>query len=227
MNPITHKTLDFLSELRENNNRDWFEENKQWYLNSHDELCLFAEAVLTELNQFDSIETVSGKKSLYRIYRDVRFSKDKTPYKSSRTGSYRRAGSDRRGGYYFSISPGSSMIGGGFYQPNKDDLLLIRKQIELDATPLKEVLESKKFKSYFGELRGEQVKTAPRGFDKEDPNIDLLRFKSFYIMHEFSDKEVLGKDFVNQVAEGYRQVLPFFDAMTSYLTTDLNGESLL
>lgn len=119
------------------------------------------------------------------------------------------------------------MIGGGFYQPNSDDLLHIRKQIELDATPLRKVIQSKKFKDYFGELLGEQVKTAPRGFEKNDPNIDLLRHKSFYIMHPFTDKEVLSADFSQKVAEGYKNVLPFFDAMTSYLTTNLNGESLL
>lgn len=227
MSQITKTTLQFLKELKQNNNRDWFEENKKRYQSSHEEVANFAEAVLQELNKFDSIETISGKKSLFRIYKDIRFSKDKTPYKTNRSGSYRRAGEDRRGGYYFSIEPGNTMIGGGFYQPNSDDLLHIRKQIELDATPLRKVIQSKKFKDYFGELLGEQVKTAPRGFEKNDPNIDLLRHKSFYIMHPFTDKEVLSADFSQKVAEGYKNVLPFFDAMTSYLTTNLNGESLL
>ncbi len=221
------QTLSFLQKLNKNNNRDWFQANKPEYEQSHQEMIAFADDLLIEMNKHDVIETPSGKKSLYRIYRDVRFSKDKTPYKSNRTGSYRRAGSSRRGGYYFSIAPGNTMIGGGFYQPNSDDLNQIRKQIELDASPLREAIESKKFKSYFGKLRGEQLKTVPRGFDKEDPNIELLRFKSFYIMHEFTDQEVLADDFVKKVAEGYKKVLPFFDAMTSYLTTDLNGESIL
>jgi len=227
MSQITKTTFDFLKELEKNNNREWFEKNKKRYQASHEEVAEFAETILTELNKFDSIDTVSGKKSLFRIYKDVRFSKDKTPYKTNRSGSYRRAGEDRRGGYYFSISPGNTMIGGGFYQPNADDLGHIRKQIELDASPLRKVIKSKTFKDYFDELLGEQLKTAPRGYEKDDPNIDLLRYKSFYIMHRFSDKEVLSADFAKKVADGYKKVLPFFDVMTSYLTTDLNGESLL
>ena len=104
---------------------------------------------------------------------------------------------------------------------------MIRKQIEMDASPLREVLENKKFKKYYGQLLGEQLKTAPRGFDKEDPNIDLLRHKSFYVMHEFTDQEVLEDDFEERVIEGYKILQNFFDVMTLYLTTDLNGESTI
>lgn len=224
---ITQRTFDFLSDLKKNNNRDWFAENKARYDQSHKEMYLFAEDLIQRLNQFDKISTPSGKKSLYRIYRDVRFSKNKAPYKTNRSGSFAREGADKRGGYYFSIQPGNSFVGGGFFQPNKDDLNLIRKQIEMDASPLRKVLNNKKFKQFFGELLGEQLKTAPRGFDKEDPNIDLLRYKSFYVMHEFSDKEVLASDFEKKVAEAYHLLTDFFEIMTLYLTTDLNGESLI
>lgn len=227
MSTITNTTFDFLKALKKNNNRDWFQENKKVYDNSHKEVVAFAESLIERMNEFDSIETPSGKKSLFRIYRDVRFSKNKDPYKTNRTGSLARAGADRRGGYYFCIEPGNSMIGGGFYQPNTDDLNLIRKQIELDASPLRTVIESKKFKTYFGELLGEQLKTVPRGFEKDDPNIDLLRYKSFYVMHRFTDKEVMSADFVEKVIEGYKNLQAFFEVMTNYLTTDLNGESII
>lgn len=224
---ITSKTLNFLKELKENNNREWFAENKKMYDDSHKEMYTFAETILEKLNGFDKISTPSGKKSLYRIYRDVRFSKNKDPYKSTRSGSFAREGASRRGGYFFSVKPGETMVGGGFYQPNSEDLNLIRKQIEMDASPLRKVLNSKKFKKEFGELLGEQLKTAPRGFDKEDPNIDLLRYKSFYVFKSFSDKEVLAKDFEDKVVEVYQNIQPFFEVMTNYLTTDLNGESTI
>lgn len=227
MSHITNTTINFLKDLKQNNKREWFEANKKRYQASHNEVCDFAEAVLMELNKFDTIETESGKKSLYRIYRDIRFSKDKTPYKTNRTASFRRKGAERRGGYYLYISDEECQIGGGFYQPNAEDLMHIRKQIELDASPLKEVLNNKTFKSFYGELLGEKLKTAPKGFDKEDPNIELLRHKGFYVFHTFSVKEMMAKDFVKIVGEGYKKIIPFFDVMTDYLTTDLNGESII
>ena len=191
MSIVTSTTFNFLKELKLNNNREWFQENKKKYEASHQEMATLGDELLKRLNQFDEIETISGKKSLFRIYRDVRFSKNKAPYKTNRSGSFKRAGENRRGGYYFSIEPGNSMIGGGFYAPNAADLKLIREQIEMDAEPLKQALANEKFKNYFGELLGEKLKTVPRGFNADDPNIDLLRFKNFYVMKKFSDQEVM------------------------------------
>ncbi|MBD98636.1 MAG: TIGR02453 family protein [Verrucomicrobia bacterium] len=221
------KTLNFLKKLKKNNNRDWFQENKSEYIQSNEEMIAFADQLLERMDSFDKIETVSGKKSLYRIYRDVRFSPNKQPYKTNRSGSFRRKGADRRGGYYFSIEPGNTMVGGGFYQPNKEDLELIRRHIEMDADPLHAVLNEKNFKRFYGPLQGEQLKTVPRGFNKEDPNIELLRYKNFYTMHQFSDKDVLADDFVDQVASAYKQLLSYFQVMTDFLTTNLDGESLI
>lgn len=224
---ISRLTLDFLNDLKKNNNREWFQENKSRYEASHKEMVQFAEKLLELMNKTDVIETASGKKSLFRIYRDVRFSKNKQPYKTNRSGSFRRAGAERRGGYFFSIEPGNSMIGGGFYGPNKEDLQHLRNQIDIDSNPLRTVLEDKAFKSYYGNLLGEQLKTAPRGFDPDHKDIDLLRFKNFYFMHSFTDDEVIANDFIEKVADGLQRIRPFFDVMTDYLTTDLNGESLI
>ena len=224
MNPLTKENLTFLQSLAENNNREWFEANRKNYETAKEEVALFADEVLTHLRKFDVISNPSGKKSLFRIFRYVRFSKDKTPYKTNWSGYFRRSGEERRGGYYFSIAPGNTFIGGGFWGPNKEDLLLLRQQIEGDSSPLREVLTSKKFTSYFGKLLGEQLKTAPKGFDKESPEIDLLRYKQFYVQHNFSDEEVLSDEFPKLVADGFQNLLPFFDVMTEYLTTDLNGE---
>lgn len=227
MNPITKNNFTFLKGLAQNNQREWFEQNKVAYESARMEVAAFADEVMGYMKSFDVLSTVSGKKSMYRIYRDIRFSKDKTPYKTNWSGSFSRAGADRRGGYYYHISPGNSFIGGGFWGPNKDDILLLRQQIEGDSTPLRAVIESKDFKNYFGALLGDQLKTAPKGFDKESPEIDLLRYKQFIVKHDFTDKEVLSADFPQLVAEGFKNMLPFFNVMTEYLTTDLNGESTL
>jgi len=227
MAQITTLTFDFLKDLKENNHKEWFQENKDRYEASREEMIAFAEDVLNKVREFDIIDTPSGKKSLYRIYRDVRFSKDKTPYKSYWSGSFSRAGAERRGGMYFGIEPNNTMIGGGFWGPNKEDLLHIRKQLEADASPLEEVLHSAEFKEYFGIMEGEQLKTSPKGFDKMHPNVALLRYKQYLVMKKFNDKEVLSPHFSNVLAEGFRKMLPFLNCFTEYLTTDMNGESIV
>ena len=227
MSTISPSVLQFLTKLEDNNNRDWFNENKATYQAAHAEVIDFAEELLNELKQHDEISTVSGKKSLMRIYRDVRFSKDKSPYKARFAGSFSRVKPALRGGYFFNIQPGQTVVGGGFYGPNPDDLKLIRNHIAQDDSPLREVLNDKDFLGMFGSLRGDQVKTAPKGFDKEHPAIDLLRYKSMYVFRDFSDKEVMAANFQEQVITTFLSLRPFFDVMTEYLTTDLNGISLI
>ena len=221
------KTLAFLKNLKENNNREWFTANKKVYQEALDQMILFADDLLAEMKKHDQIETVSGKKSLFRIYKDVRFSKDKSPYKINLSGSFRRATSFLRGGYYFHIQPGGSFLAGGFWAPNSQDLKHIREQIAQDPEPLREIIADKNFKKYFGTLDGDQVKTAPKGFSKEDPAIDLLRYKQMIVTHSFSDKEVVSPDFAKNLSKGSQQIRPFFDYMSDILTTDLNGESLI
>lgn len=227
MSTISPSVLQFLTKLEDNNNRDWFNENKAVYQAAHAEVIDFAEELLNELKQHDEISTVSGKKSLMRIYRDVRFSKDKSPNKARFAGSFSRVKPALRGGYFFNIQPGQSVVGGGFYGPNPDDLKLIRNHIAQDDSQLREVLNDKDFSKVFGGLLGEQVKTAPKGFDKEHPAIDLLRYKSMYVFRDFSDKEVMAANFQEQVITTFLSLRPFFNIMTEYLTTDLNGISLI
>ncbi len=224
---IPKSNFEFLSNLIENNNRDWFNENKKWYQEEHQNIIEFADELLTKLSQHDQITTPSGKKSLMRIYRDVRFSKDKSPYSPRWAGGFGRVKPQLRGGYYFHLKPGHTVIGGGFYNPSPDDIKLIREHIAQDDQPLRKVLNDPGFKKVFGELQGEQVKTAPKGFDKEHPAIDLLRFKSMYVFHEFKDSEVTKADFADKAIEVWLAIRPFFDVMTEILTTDLNGISLI
>ncbi|MBO3700584.1 DUF2461 domain-containing protein [Roseivirga sp. E12] len=225
MAQINKSSFDFLNQLTENNNRDWFNENKPWYQDEHLNATDFAEAMLQGLKEHDDITTVSGKKSMMRVYRDVRFSKDKSPYNPRWAGSFSRQKPHLRGGYYFHLKPGQTVIGGGFYGPVPEDLKLIRDQIAQDDQPLRSVLNDPAFKKVFGALQGEQVKTAPKGFDKEHPAIDLLRHKSMYVFRDFSDKEVLSPNFLKEALSTFVALRPFFDVMTEYLTTDLNGLS--
>jgi len=224
---ISNRTLSFLQNLAKNNDRDWFAEHKDLYTAAHENMIEFADEVLGKMNTWDKIETPSGKKALKRIYRDVRFSKNKAPYKQHFGVMYARATAARRGGYYLHVQPGDSFIGGGFWGPEKDDLLLVRKHIAADDSYLREVLEDKKFKKLFGEMHGEQLKTAPKGFDKEHAAIELLRYKQFLVMKRFTDEEVLSTDFSEIVSSTFEAMQPFLEVMTEMLTTNLNGESLL
>lgn len=223
MSSISKSTLSFLKTLKKNNNREWFTDNKPAFQAENEQFISFAEAVLSEMNKYDNIETISGKKSVFRIYRDVRFSKDKTPYKIHFSGSLKRATKLLRGGYYFHIAPNNSFVGGGFWGPNPKDLLRIRKEIAVDASELREIITDKKFISVFGELQGDKVKTSPRGFDKNHPDLDLLQFKQYIISKKFSDKEVLQSDFHLKIVETFNAMRPFFDYMSALLTTDENG----
>lgn len=223
---IKNKNLDFLKLLSQNNNRDWFLENKGLYEKNREDIIGFAEDLLKKVSAHDNIETVSGKKALYRIYRDVRFSKDKTPYKTSFSGSFKRATKQLRGGYYFHIEPGNSFLGGGFWGPSSSDLKLIRNNILEFGDELKQIISSEAFINTFGQMDGEQLKTCPKGFDKEHKHIDLLRFKQFIVMQRFSDEEVLSEDFSQRVSDGFKAMRTFFDYMSEALTTDANGESI-
>lgn len=220
---ITKDVLLFLKELEENNNREWFEKNKKHFKSLEADVKSFYQVLMEKMKEHDEIE----KLKMFRIYRDVRFSKDKTPYKSHLAGSFSRAGAKLRGGYYLQIKPGESFIATGFWQPNKEDLFRIRKEFELDATEFREQINQSSFKKTWGELVGDEVKTAPKGFSKDDPNIDLIRKKAFVFVRNFSDKEVLDTKFIDEVNKSFKEVRPFFDLMSEILTTNLNGESLL
>ncbi|MGB3776705.1 MAG: DUF2461 domain-containing protein [Leeuwenhoekiella sp.] len=217
--------FNFLNTLKENNQREWMTENKAWYQKNEALLKTFYKELESGLNTFDQIE----KTKIFRIHRDVRFSKNKTPYNVHRSASFSREGEHRRGGYYLRIEPnGKSKMAGGFFNPNPADLLRIRKEFELDAVPIRQILKIKKFKSAFdGFSNNNQVKTVPRGFNIDDPAIDLIRNKSFVVQHTFSDDEVLAPDFKEHVLEHYKLLIPFFDYMSEVLTTNLNGESLI
>lgn len=217
---IPNSTFKFLRAIKKNNDRAWFAENKEWYQREHEQFKMFAHAILDKMSHHDEIE----KMRTHRIYRDVRFSKNKLPYKSHFSGGLSRATKWLRGGYYFHVEPGgNSFAGGGFWAPNAADLKRIRVEIASDDKPLRKILKSASFKKHFGTLEGETLKTAPRGFEKDHPAVDLLRYKQFLLIRSFSDKEVMATDFVAEVNKTFKAMRPFFNYMSEVLTTDENG----
>jgi uncharacterized protein (TIGR02453 family) len=223
MQTVKKETLSFLKDLSENNNREWFTENKERYELAKENIKAFAGALMEKMQQHDHIE---GMK-VFRIYRDVRFSKDKTPYKNNIGCSFTRATEKLRGGLYLNIEPGNTFVGGGFWNPNAQDLKRIRNEFVLNAQPFKKIIHSKSFKDNFGTLAGEELKTAPKGYDKEHPDIDLIRKKQFLISRSFTEKEVISDNFLAECNEAFRAMRPFFDFMSETLTTNENGESII
>ncbi|WP_108804364.1 DUF2461 domain-containing protein [Aquimarina sp. Aq107] len=221
---IPELAFEFLKDLKKNNHRDWMQEHKKRYQSNEKDLKAFYASVTEKLNEEDEIE----KTKVFRINRDVRFSKDKTPYNVHRSVSFSRAGAHRRGGYYLRLEPGNSRMAGGFFSPEPKDLLRIRKEFEMDDQEIRDILDHSDFKKAFGGFNtGYQVKTAPKGFSKDHPSIDLIKNKSFFVEHEFTDKEVFAEDFLEKLIYHYRLLRPYFDYMSDVLTTDLNGVPLI
>jgi uncharacterized protein (TIGR02453 family) len=223
---IDSSTFDFLKRLKRNNNREWFQKNKSHYLAAQENVSAWIGELIQEMNRHDRLETTSAKESLYRIYNDVRFSEDKTPYNPRFAGYLRRAKPALRGGYYYWIKPGESRVGCGFVYPNSTDLKRIREDISENFTDWKKMILARGIKKVFGEMQGDQVKTAPRGFPKDHPAIDLLRYKQFWFERPFSDQEVLAGSFLKTANNTFKTIRPFFDYMSEILSTNANGEPL-
>lgn len=220
---IPKSTFLFFDSLKKNNNRDWFTKNKSTFKDLEFEIKLFGDEIKNRLNNSDFIDRFK----LFRIYRDIRFSKDKTPYKTHFGLYWNRTKPQYRGGYYLHISPKNSFLACGFWDPNPKDLKRIRQELLYDAEALREIIAQKEIYSTWGSLQGNELKTAPRNFDKNHPDIDLIRKKQFIFKISFSENEVCDKDFINKVEKAFLLIRPFFDYMTEILTTDENGESII
>ncbi len=220
---IQKSTIQFLKDLSNHNDREWFQANKDQYDAAHQNMKHFIKAVEEALAQTDHLE---GSK-LFRIYRDVRFSKDKSPYKNNFGMGFTRATNRLRGGYYLHIEPGASFAGGGFWRPNSQDLKRIRDEFVVDDQPIRKIIADPTFQQYFGELHGDELKTAPRGYDKDSPVLDLIRKKSFIVRRNFTDQEVTKDNFLKEVQKTFEAMRPYFDYMSMVLTTNMNGESIV
>ena len=215
--------FSFFSDLQQNNNRDWFMEHKPRFKSLETQVKSFGELLKDQLNQHDHIDRFK----LFRIYRDVRFSKDKTPYKTHFGLTWHRTKPLYRGGYYLHLSPNNNFLACGFWDPNPADLKRIRQEIDIEGEEYRSILNNKTFKSVWGELQGEAVKTAPKGYVKDHPYIDLLRFKQHIFTINYSDKEICQPDFIDRADSVLQAVRPFVDYMSEVLTTNADGESLV
>lgn len=217
------KAFEFLKQLEKNNTREWFADHKAEYEAVVKENKALFNQIYAELQQHDRVNGIH----VYKIYRDVRFSKDQTPYKNHFGVGYSRLKPMLRGGYYIHLEPGNSFVGGGFWGPDAKDLLRIRKEFEISTAEIEKITLDDTFISYFQEIKGDAVKTAPRGFDKNHPAIGLIRKKQYVVMRPFTDQEVFSDDFAKKAVLTFLAMRPFFNYMSEVLTTDLNGASLI
>lgn len=206
--------LKFLRSLSRNNNRVWFEKNKGNYLEVKEFFEGFIAQYLEQLIPFNpSMAGLNPKKLPFRIYRDVRFSKDKRPYKTNMGAGISPNGKMmNEPGYYLHIEPGKSFIAGGFYQPDPDHLSKIRQEIDYNGDRLEKIMKEASFKKWFkgfGEF--DQLKTVPKGYDKNHPRLDWLKNKSFIVTHNFTDKEVCDKKFLKQITAAAVAMKPLND----------------
>ena len=223
MQAIPKNTISFLKELKLNNNREWFNENKDRFNTIRNQVKIFAQEVNDSLNFSDNIEKIK----IFRIYRDLRFSKDKTPYKKNIGMAFHRAKPELRGGYYLEISADESFIAVGFWNPNKEDLLRIRKEIEIDGQEFKRIINQKKIKDIWGDIIGDEVKTSPKGFNSDHEHIDLIKKKQFIFIKKLKEKDILDEKFQKELVSYFESIRPFFDYMSEVLTTNLDGEVII
>lgn len=204
-------TINFLNELTKNNSKEWFDKNRKQYEIAKAEFAEIITGLLVDVAKFDKeIQFLNVKDCMFRINRDVRFSNDKSPYKTNFGGFIVRGGKKSGfAGYYLHIQPGASFIGGGIYMPQTDILKAVRQDIYDNVDEFKKIINHKNFKKNFGEINGSKTTLAPKGFAKDFPEIDLLKFKDYTVMRFMSDKEVLGENFAEVIIATFKAMAPF------------------
>ncbi len=209
------KTIAFLKRLKMNNNKEWFDSNKNQYLEAKDEFEKLVDSLIKGTNKFDKkiSSDLKAKNCTFRIYKDVRFSKDKSPYKTNFGASINPGGKKALFvGYYLHVEPGNSFLAGGVYMPEPPVLQAIRQEIDYNVEPLLKVFKSASFKKYFkGFDEDDKLKTAPKGFEKDHPHIEILKNKHFVVSCKLSDKEMLDKNFERQVLSGFKAMQPLLE----------------
>jgi uncharacterized protein (TIGR02453 family) len=203
-------TLDFLKALKRNNNRTWFQAHRAEYDEASRAFETFVGALIDELWPTEGLGGLTPKDCIFRIHRDIRFSKDKTPYKTHMGAYIAPGGRKAMGiGYYVHVCPGDSMIAGGLHEPDPKRLDRFRQTIARDARPFKKIIEAKSFREYFGVVEGEKLKSAPRGYSKDHPEIELLRMKQVMVRRGIADRELLDSDVIRQIVKGFKRMKPF------------------
>ncbi len=203
---IEKDTFEFLAELKDNNYREWFDEHRHRYQSAKLNIQHLIDHLIEKIIQFDEgVRGTTAQKSVFRIFRDVRFSKNKAPYKTN-MGAWIAPGGRKSpfAGYYVHVEPrGKSFLAGGVYRPASNVLKAIREGIDYDASSLRGILGEKKFVEEFGELKGDKLKTAPKGYPKDHPDIDLIRHKDYIVSKPLQDSEVMASDFIENAAKTF------------------------
>lgn len=220
MEPIKKSTLDFLTLLKCNNNRDWFIANREAYIEAKENFESFVQEIINRLIPIEPVlKGLEVKNCTYRLNRDIRFSNDKTPYKSH-LGAFIVKGGKKNGdkfaGYYFHIEPGKSILAGGAYMPPTPWLSAIREKISEEPEEFVRIINSKDFIQYFREIDGEKLKSMPKGYKSDHPYADLLRYKSYLVVNESSDSIVLGEKYIDHVMKVFKTMKPFNDFLNEY-----------
>jgi len=204
------EVLNFLSEIKENNNREWFEQNKEWYQACRKKVVFLTDLIIHELGKFDDeIGLQDPNQCVFRIYRDVRFKEDKTPYKTH-FGTYIAKGGRKsvNAGYYLHIEPGASFVGGGSWSPPADALKAIRTEIFDHPDEFKQIVDAPSFRKIYRQFYDDKLKTAPKGFPKDFADIELLKYKSFAFDHPMGDSVVAGDQYVEKIINSMKQLTP-------------------
>ncbi|MGE0567055.1 MAG: DUF2461 domain-containing protein [Bacteroidia bacterium] len=207
--------LPFLKKLKSNNNNEWFDKNRTEYLSAKQSVEILVGKVIQQINAFDKAidKSTDPKKCLFRINKDVRFSKDKSPYKTNFGASIAPGGKKTANpGYYIHIAPGEIFIAGGSYMPEPVQLNAFRQEIDYNGKELVKILKSKSFSTYFDGIdKIDVLKTTPKGFAKDHPHIDLLRNKHFIVSHSFTEKDLLSSDFDKKIVKCFKAMHPFIE----------------
>ena len=206
-------TLQFLRNLEKNNNREWFNENKTLYQEAQQDVISFVEKLIEEMADFDEeMGKLEAKKSVFRIYRDTRFSKDKTPYKTNFGAGLGMGKGNKISGYYLHIEPGKSFLAGGVYNPEPSVLKTIRQEISAFGDEFKAILEQDEFRNYFRGLSVEdKLKKVPQGFEKDDKMAEYLKLKHFIVTHPISDEQLLSENAVKEFTKIFKAMKPLND----------------
>jgi len=217
---ISKNTLQFLQNLKSNNNKEWFDKNRNDYEQAKIELKDLCTNIISEVSKFDSgLIGLEPKNCIFRINRDIRFSKDKSPYKTNMGAYFSKHGKNNGvGGYYFHIEPGKSFIGGGVYGCMPDQLKSIRQEIDYNFNDFKRIISASAFKKMYPKLEGEKLKNAPKGYDENNPAVDFLKHKNLYVSNMFTDEELMDKNFYKTFAAKAKVLHPllqFFDTAIS------------
>lgn len=210
MASIKKETFDFLRQLKLNNNREWFNENKELYQNALENFKEVVDEIIEGIAEFDSsVEQLEAKNCVFRIYRDTRFSKDKTPYKTNMGASLSKGSKTLNiGGYYIHLDTEESFIAGGVYMTEPKNLKAIRQEISSNSEEFLKIISKKSFQENL-RLDGEKLVKVPQGFDKADPMGEYLKLKQFTVYHSLTEKEVLSKDFVTNSVTIFKEIYPF------------------